>query len=176
MTSRFSVVQAPPKDPGHCWITKTSVGPFIDTGVDLSLAKVDRGRIYISFDALREMAQVAGLFDEGEPKTAGLKKKQWYEQGYNDAMKEISDNAIDRFIEHIGNHSAGAASDAAVVAPAGHLSTAGAAIPGPEDSTAGAPEVDQDFGGSEWESASASSVERPASVPADSSDGAEYRL
>lgn len=176
MTSRFSVVQAPPKDPGHCWITKTSVGPFIDTGVDLSLTKVDRGRIYISVDALREMAQVAGLFDEGEPKTAGLKKKQWYEQGYNDAMKEISDNAIDRFIEHIGRNSAGVASDAAVVESAGHLSTAGAAIPSPESATAGVSEVDQDADGSELESSSVGSFERPSSVPADSSDGADYRL
>lgn len=176
MTSRFSIVQAPPKDPGHCWITKTAVGPFIDTGVDLSVAKIDRGRIYLSVEVVREMAQLAGLFDEGEPKTAGLKKKQWYEQGYNDAMKEISDNAIDRFIEHIGRTSADTAGVAEPVASEGHLSTAGAAIPAASYSAAGTSEVNQDLGGPELESTSTGSVERPSSVPADSSDGFDYRL
>ena len=176
MTSRFSLVQAPPREPGHCWITKTSVGPFIDTGIDLSVKVIDRGRLYISVDALREMAQVAGLFEETEPKEVGLRKKRWYEEGYNDAMKEISNGHIDRFIEHIVRSTTSAAGGATVVAPAGHHSTAGAAVPNPEDTTAGVQQVDENVDGFEQQSAESAVVEGPVSVPADSSNDGNYRL
>jgi len=176
MTGRFNLVQAPPKDPGHCWITRTTVGPFIDTGVDLSVGKIDRGRIYLSVDAVREMAQLAGLFDEKEPASVALRKKRWYDEGYNDAMKEISGDAVNRFIEHVSRTTAGAAGDSAVVESAGHLSTAGAAIPASEDAGAGAPEVDQDVDGLELESAEPALVKGPSSVSADSSNERDYRL
>lgn len=176
MTSRFNVVQAPPLSPGHCWITKTSVGPFIDTGIDLSLDKIDRGRIYISVDALREMAQVAGLFDEKEPVTVELKRKQWYDQGYNDAMKEMSGDAINRFIEHISSGSVGFAGGAAVVEPKVHHTAAGAAVPSVEDSTAGASESIEDDGGFERKSSSTGRFKRSARVPADSSNESDFRL
>lgn len=176
MTSRFSLVQAPPQAPGHCYITKTAIGPFIDTGMDMSIHVVDRGRLYLSVDVIREMAQIAGLFDEKEPVTVELKQKQWYDKGYNDAMKEINQDAVNRFIEHAVNNSAGAASSSAVVESAGHLSAAGAAIPSPADATAGASEGDQDVDGLELESAGASIFKGPIGVSADSSDESDYRL
>ena len=176
MTSRFSLVQAPPQAPGHCYITKTAIGPFIDTGMDMSIHVVDRGRLYLSVDVVREMAQIAGLFDEKEPVTVELKQKQWYDKGYNDAMKEINQDAVNRFIEHAVYSSAGAASDPTVVESAGHFSTAGAAIPSPADATAGASESDQDVDGLELESTSVGSFERPVGVPADSGDESDYRL
>lgn len=176
MTSRFSLTNAPVKEPGVCWITKSGVGPFIDTGVDLSLHVIDRGRIYLSVDAIREMAQIAGLFDEKEPVTVELKKKQWYDKGYNDAIKEMSGDAVNRFIEHVSRNTVGDAGNAAIVASEGYRSTAGAAIPGPADFAAGAPEVDQEFGGSELEGASVGSVKRSASVSTDSGDESQYRL
>lgn len=176
MTGRFNLVQAPPKDPGHCWITKTAVGPFIDTGVDLSVGKIDRGRIYLSVDAIREMAQIAGLFEEKEPASVALRKKRWYEQGYNDAIKEMSGDAVNRFIEHVSRNAVGAAGNAELVASEGHRSTAGAAIPDPANATAGAPEVYQDVDGLELESASVGSSKRSPSVSADSSNERDYRL
>lgn len=176
MTSRFTLVQAPPREPGHCWITKTAVGPFIDTGVDLSVKVIDRGRIYISVDALREMAQVAGLFDEEEPKTVGLQRKRWYEEGYNDALKEFSNESVDRFIEHISRNSVGVAGNAAMVASEGHRSTAGAAIPEPVDTTGVAQQGDEDVDGLEQQSAEPSVVEGPVSVPAGSSNDRNFRL
>ena len=176
MTSRFSLVQAPPREPGHCWITKTSVGPFIDTGIDLSVKVIDRGRLYISVDALREMAQVAGLFDETEPKEVGLRKKRWYEEGYNDAMKELTNESLNRLVDHLVNNPASVTDGAAVVAPAGHLSTAGAAIPNPEDATAGTQQVDENVDGPEQQSTEPIVIQGSVSVPADSSNDGNYRL
>lgn len=176
MTSPFSVVQAPPREPGHCWFTKTAVGPFVDTGVDLSVARIDRGRIYISFDALREMARVAGILDEEEPKTVGLRKKQWYEEGYNDAVKEFSDGSVDRFIEHISRNVAGSSADATMVASEGHLSTAGAAISNSENATAGTQQVDENVDGFEQQSAESVVLEGSASLSTNPSDDGNFRL
>jgi len=176
MSSRFNLVQAPPKAPGHCWITKTSVGPFIDTGIDLSLKVIDRGRLYISVDALREMAQIAGLFEETEPKEAVLRKKRWYEEGYDDAIKELSNESLNRLVEHVINNSAGVADGSAMVAPAGHLSTAGAAIPEPVDTAGVAQQSNEDVDGFEQQSTEPIVIQRSDDVPADSSNEPNYRL
>ena len=174
--SRFFLVDAPPLDPGVCWITKTSKGPFIDTGVDLSKTVVDRGRIYLSVDVLREMAQIAGLFDEGEPKTAGLKKKQWYEEGYQAAVKELQNDVVNNFVERVIGTTAGAASSAELVESAGHETAAGAAVPDPEDATGGAPEDGAGFDEAERKSAGLGRFKRPARVPTNSSDESNFRL
>lgn len=176
MSSRFNVVQAPSREPGHCWITKTAIGPFVDTGIDLSLDKIDRGRIYISVDALREMAQIAGLFGEKEPVTVELKRKQWYDQGYNDAMKEMSSDAVDRFIGHISRNTVGLIGNTAMVEQSSNLASFGAAVSSAEEPTAGTPESVEDTGGPELESASVSGSKRSAGVPTNSSDDAQYRL
>lgn len=176
MTSPFSVVQAPPREPGHCWFTKTAVGPFVDTGVDLSVARIDRGRIYISFDALREMARVAGILDEGEPQTVGLRRKQWYEEGYNNAVKEFSDGSVDRFIEHISRNSVGVVGNAAMVAPEGHLSAAGAAIPEPVVTAGVGQQVDENVDGSEQQGTESVVLEGPAGFSTSSSDDGNFRL
>jgi hypothetical protein len=81
--SRFKVVETPAMMPGECWITKTSVGPFIDTGTDVPFER--RGRVYISLDVLREMAFEAGLFEGLVPKTY---VDEAHAQGYADAIKE----------------------------------------------------------------------------------------
>lgn len=175
-TSRFKLMDAPAKDPGCCWITKTSVGPFIDTGVDLSLGKIDRGRIYLSVDALREMAQVAGLFDEEEPKAAALKKKQWYEEGYNDAMKELQSDVVNNFVERVLSGTASTAGAAVSEPSETNTSTAGAAVPNASDTAGDASQVDSDVDGLERESTGVGSVKRPASVSTSSSDDAAYRL
>lgn len=176
MTSRFTVVNAPAREPGHCWITKTSVGPFIDTGVDLSLDRIDRGRIYISVDVLREMAQLAGLFEEKEPPTVELKRKQWYNEGYQAAMKEMQEDVINRFAGHISHNAVGISSNAAMVAPESNYAAFGAAVAGAEGTATGASESFEDVGGFELEGASIGSSERSVGVSTDSSDDAQYRL
>lgn len=174
--TRFFLTDAPTMSPGVCWITKSGVGPFIDTGVDLSLHVVDRGRIYLSVDAIREMAQIAGLFDENEPVSVDLKKKEWYNQGYNAALEEMNKDVIDNFIGHLSRNTVGVAGVAALVEPAGHHTTAGAAVPSPEDATAGTQQDSADTGEVERKSSGSRSVKRSASVSTNSSDDANFRL
>ena len=176
MTSRFTVVTAPAQQPGHCWITHTSVGPFVDTGVDVSVGKIDRGRMYISIDTLREMARVAGLFDEEPPVSVELRKKEWFDKGYQQAMEEVSNDAVSRFIEHASRNIVGVTGNTAMVESASNFASAGAAVPSVEDSTAGTSEGVEDDGGLELEGASVGSVERPVGVPTNSSNDDEYRL
>jgi len=162
--------------PGVCWITKTGVGPFIDTGVDLSLHVVDRGRMYISVDALREMAQIAGLFDEKEPVSVELKKKEWYDKGYQDASKEINKDAIDNFIQHVSRNAVGAAGVAVLGSPQNNVTAAGAAVSEPAGIDAGKPEDSAGVSRPERKGSSTNSVKRPASVSTNSSDESNFRL
>lgn len=81
--SRFKVVETPALMPGECWLTKTSVGPFVDTGVDVPFER--RGRVYLSVPAVREMAFEAGLFEGLVP---AERVEEAYRNGYEDAMKE----------------------------------------------------------------------------------------
>jgi hypothetical protein len=176
MSSRFNLVEAPAQQPGHCWISRTAVGPFVDTGVDVSVGKIDRGRMYISIDVLREMAQVAGLFGEEQPATVDLRKREWYEKGYQAAMEEMSNDAVSRFIEHASRNLVGVAGNTAMVDSANNLASVGAAVPSVEESTAGASEGFEDDGGLELEGASTGSVKRSSGVSTNSSDDERYRL
>jgi hypothetical protein len=159
-----------------CWITKTSKGPFIDTGVDLSKTVVDRGRIYLSVDVIREMAQLAGLFEEGEPQTAGLKKKQWYEEGYNAAVKELQNDVVNNFVERVISNTALTAG--AAISPAPESGGQIDAEPGTIDEgpIADALQVNTDSDKPERKGAGVSRFKRPTRVPAGSSDESTYRL
>ena len=174
--SRFFLVDAPALAPGACWFTKTSDGPFIDTGYDLSKHVIDRGRVYISITALREMAQVAGLFDEKEPISVEMKKKEWYDTGYNDAIKELKTDAVNHFVERVLSDSASTAGAATLVESASHHTAAGAAVPDVADATAGTPQDGASVDEVERESASTGRVKRPARVSTNSSDDANFRL
>ncbi len=81
--SRFKLVDTPAMLPGDCWISRTSVGPFIDTGTDVPFER--RGRVYINVDVLREMAFEAGLFEGLVPST---QVEEAYRNGRADAIKE----------------------------------------------------------------------------------------
>lgn len=174
--SRFTLTDAPAMSPGVCWITKTGVGPFIDTHVDLSLHVVDRGRIYISVDALREMAQVAGLFDETTPVSVELRKKEFYDQGYRDALEEMNKDVISNFVERVVSNSALTAGAAIPVEPESNHTTAGAAVPDSANADAGEPQDSADAGKTERKSSSTRSVKRPAGVSTNSSDESNFRL
>lgn len=174
--SRFFLVDAPALAPGSCWFTKTSDGPFIDTGYDLSKHVIDRGRVYISVSALREMAQVAGLFDEKEPVSVEMKKKEWYDRGYNDAIKELKTDAVNHFVERVLSDSASTAGAATPVESESYHTAAGAAVTDSASADAGTPEDDSSVDKVERESASTGSVKRPSRVSTNSSDDANFRL
>lgn len=174
--TRFFLTDAPAMAPGVCWITKTGVGPFIDTGVDLSLHVVDRGRIYISVDAIREMAQIAGLFKEKDPASVELRKLEYYNQGYKDALEETNKDVINHFIERVVSHSVDAAGAATPVAPESSHTTAGAAVVDSASANAGDEQDGADASKAKRKSSSTSSVKRPASVSTNPSDDANFRL
>ena len=174
--TRFFLTDAPAMSPGVCWITKSGVGPFIDTGIDLSMHVVDRGRMYISVDVIREMAQIAGLFDETAPVSVELRKKELYDLGYNDALKEMNKDVISNFVERIVSNVANSAGAATAVAPTSNHTTAGAAVPDVADAHAGDQQNSASVGETERKSTSTRSVKRSASVSTNSSDDANFRL
>jgi hypothetical protein len=174
--TRFFLTDAPAMSPGVCWITKSGVGPFIDTGIDLSMHVVDRGRMYISVDALREMAQIAGLFDETAPVSVELRKKELYDLGYNDALKEMNKDVISNFVERIVSNAANSAGAATAVAPEVHHTAAGAAVTDSASADAGEQQDSASAGKTERKSTGTRSVKRPAGVPTNSSDESNFRL
>jgi hypothetical protein len=174
--TRFFLTDAPAMSPGVCWITKSGVGPFIDTGIDLSMHVVDRGRMYISVDVIREMAQIAGLFDETTPVSVELRKKELYDLGYNDALKEMNKDVISNFVGHLSRNFVGSAGVATVVAPEIHHTAAGAAVPDSANADAGTQQDSADADKAKRKSSSTGSVKRSASVSTNSSDDANFRL
>lgn len=165
MTSRFSVIDTPILNPGHCWITRTTDGPFIDTSVDVGRMHIERGRIYLSVEVVREMARVAGILDEGKSASVELKEQELYNKGYSDALKEnygdLLHNLTDRIaVSNVGN----------VVPATGGTPTV------VEESAGGAHETSEVAGDSERKVASTGSVKRPSRVSADTSDESAYRL
>lgn len=79
---KYQLLDSLPAAPGHCWLTKAIDGPFLDTGVDIKFN--ERGRFYVAVEAVREMAQAAGLFDGLEPVDPDRDSRllqQGYEQG-----------------------------------------------------------------------------------------------
>lgn len=165
MTSRFSVVDTPILSPGHCWISKTATGTFLDTGVDVGRMNIERGRIYIELDILREMARVAGILDEGKSVSAELKEKEWYDKGYSDALKENYGDLLTRLADRVGPSILDAVGSAGAVEAEDDSEPAGAALEGPEDA-----------GDTEREVASTGSRKRPPRVSANTSDESAYRL
>jgi hypothetical protein len=62
--SNFHLTNAPTLQPAVDYLTRSSVGPFIDTGRDApAVSGRGKDRIYISLDTLRHMADVAGILD-----------------------------------------------------------------------------------------------------------------
>lgn len=165
MTSRFSVVDVPVLEPGHCWVSRTTDGPFIDTGIDIGRMHIERGRLYLSFDVLREMAREAGIIDEGKSVSAELKEKEWYDKGYSDALKENYGNLLNRLADSVGPSILDAFD-----------STVDAEPETVEEPAGGAHKTDEAPGKPERKSASTGSVKRPSRVPADTGDESAYRL
>jgi hypothetical protein len=165
MTSRFSVTETPILGPGHCWISKTVDGPFIDTGVDVGRMHIERGRIYISVEILREMARVAGILDEGKSASVELKEKEWYDKGYSDALKENYGDVLNRLADRVGPSVLDALSASAEATPESV-----------EGTSVGTLEADETAGDSERKIASTGSRKRPARISTDSGDESSYRL
>jgi hypothetical protein len=165
MTSRFSVTDTPILSPGHCWISKNSEGPFIDTGVDVGRMFIERGRIYISVEILREMARVAGILDEGKSASAELKEQEWFNKGYSEALKENYGDLLTRLADRVGPSVLDTFGVTGVVEEEDNAGPSGQSLEGTEDA-----------GVTERKVASTGSRKRPPRVSANTGDESSYRL
>lgn len=109
VNSRFQLVDIAALNPGECLVTKTPNGPFIDTGLTLSGPDrpIFRGRVYLSVEAIREMAEQAGLFDPYEEKMNTLKtdateySEQRYGEGYSDGYDAKVDATAGELVDRM---------------------------------------------------------------------------
>lgn len=84
--SRFQLVQSAALSPGIDWVTGTDKGPFVDTGCDIAFGKF--GRLYLTVDTIREMAEQAGIFNEGRADGLVAREAAVYNEGYAAALRE----------------------------------------------------------------------------------------
>lgn len=98
---RWALVDAPPLQPGVDFITKSPNGPFIDTGLNVSFEM--RGRVYLSVDTIREMAEVAGLLESKDATQKNLYDIEMYNKGYEAGLKEGAEliGKLDSVIGHL---------------------------------------------------------------------------
>lgn len=98
---RFSVTEAPALQPAYDYITGNAVGPFIDTGKDI-IGAGGRvlGRLYLSKDTVREMAQELGLLSA--PVNAQVHLDDAYHRGKLDSLKEELGGDLYNVASHLG--------------------------------------------------------------------------
>lgn len=83
---RWAVVEAPTLQPAVDFITKTPNGPFIDTGLNVTFEM--RGRVYLSIETIKEMAEIAGLLENKNAQEKNLHELEIYNLGYKDGLNE----------------------------------------------------------------------------------------
>ena len=83
---RWSMTDAPALQPAVDFITKSPVGPFIDTGLNVTFEM--RGRVYLSVETIKEMAQIAGLLENKNAQEKSLYEAGIYNRGYKDGLYE----------------------------------------------------------------------------------------
>lgn len=83
---RWTLTDAPTLQPAVDFITKTPNGPFIDTGFNVTFEQ--RGRVYLSVETIKEMAQVAGLLDTKNSQDKSLHDIAIYNDGYKDGLND----------------------------------------------------------------------------------------
>ncbi len=163
--SRYKVVDVPVLAPGKCWVSKTTEGPFIDTGIDIGRMNIERGRLYLSVETIREMARTAGVLGEGPSVNAQLYAQEQFDKGYAEALKENYGDLIRNLSERVA---------------AGFLDPVGAAGTGEAEISSAAPVAehgdDENAGGVERQVANTGSRKRPSSVSTNTGDDAAFRL
>lgn len=113
-TSRgdFSLVTHPDKNPACDFITRSTVGPFVDTGVDVLLRpqpgmQVQAERVYLSVNTIGALAQFAGVsVSEGnsadrEAQLKALGKLEGLNEGLGDDLATVV-RTLDRWLDDAG--------------------------------------------------------------------------
>ena len=107
----FVLVDKPEHQPGVDFLTRSGVGPFVDTGIDV----VRRGqpglpfvteRVYLSVATIKSLAAVAGINStetpEREETLIALGKAEFMKEGYGERIVELAgyfgrlSDAVDR--------------------------------------------------------------------------------
>jgi len=83
---RWTLTDAPTLQPAVDFITKTPNGPFIDTGLNVTFEQ--RGRIYLSVETIKEMAEVAGLLESKNAQEKNLHDEENYNRGYERGLRD----------------------------------------------------------------------------------------
>lgn len=83
---RWSITDAPTLQPAVDFITKTPNGPFIDTGMNVTFEQ--RGRMYLSVETIKEMAEVAGLLDNKNAQEKNLHDLEIENRGYERGLRD----------------------------------------------------------------------------------------
>lgn len=86
---RWALVDAPVLMPGVDFVTKSPNGPFIDTGISVSVE--NRGRVYLSVETIKEMAEIAGLLETKTAQERSLHDTKIYNEGYKAGLREGAD-------------------------------------------------------------------------------------
>lgn len=82
----YDIVQNATELPGVDFFTRTSVGPFLDTGKSVWVLTANgkaHEHVYIALSTLKELAGVAGILSATE-----AEKNRAYGEGYADSLKE----------------------------------------------------------------------------------------
>lgn len=98
---RFTVVDNPDKAPGVDYVTGTSVGPFIDTGRDITIGERKFGRIFLSEDTVREMARELGIISDDNASEGALSAA--YARGQLESVREDLGGNVARAVAVLGS-------------------------------------------------------------------------
>lgn len=93
----YQIVTHPDRAPAVDFITRTSIGPFVDTGVDVLMRSqpgnpVIQERVYLSFSTITQLAQLAGVAGDGS--ISPDRERQLIAQGKLEGLREGLDGQL----------------------------------------------------------------------------------
>lgn len=172
---RWAVVDAPTLQPAVDFITKSPNGPFIDTGLNVTFEM--RGRVYLSLETIKEMAEIAGLLDNKNAQELSLHELEIANEAYARGLKD-SEELVGK-LSSIINRMSPAFSDAVAtsVEAAVELASSAGIESGKSDGdfsdVQGTPARKRKSGG---KTVATAGVEGPDDIPSVSDDDAIFKL
>jgi hypothetical protein len=82
----WTLTDAPTLAPAVDYVTGTSVGPFVDTGIEVAFG--NKGRLYLAESTIREMAEQLGLFEVRNAVAVELHETEIYNAGYKAGLTQ----------------------------------------------------------------------------------------
>lgn len=111
---RYKVVEYPDRQPAVDYVTGNGVGPFIDTGRDITFGERIIGRLYLSKSTVEEMARELGIINGASQQELDDR----YNKGKLDALREGLGDDLVRVADALGRWGA-VLGDGADADPAG---------------------------------------------------------